>query len=411
MVPARKMVGAIAGIVMLVSACSSGASPSPSTPAAPSQAASSAAAPSAAAPSAAASVAPSAAACNADANLAAAEQAGVLAKGPHGETAEAASTVTLSADELTKVKAMNATAAIVMHYTGDDWTSAQIAGLKQEFGQLGIKIVASTNANFSAATQVSNIETVMALKPSIIVSIPVDPAATANAYKQAAAAGIKLVFMDNVPNGMTAGKDYIADVSADNPGNGVVSAHLMAKALNCTGKIGLIFHDADFFVTKQRYDGFKSTIQQDYPNIQIIDEKGVTGPDFAGQAQANANAMLTQHPDLNGIWAVWDVPAEGVMAAAKSAGRNDLVITTEDLGKNVAISLAQGGLIKGLGAQRPFDQGVTEAMLAAYGLLGKTAPAYVALPALAVSHDNVLQAWQDVYHVAAPAEVQSSFVK
>jgi ribose transport system substrate-binding protein len=251
----------------------------------------------------------------------------------------------------------------------------------------------------------------MAKKPSIIVSIPVDPAATANAYKQASAAGIKLVFMDNVPNGMTAGTDYIADVSADNPGNGVVSAHLMAKALNCKGKIGLIYHDADFFVTKQRYEGFKSTIQQYYPDIQIIDEKGVTGPDFAGQAQANANAMLTQHPDINGIWAVWDVPAEGVMAAAKNAGRTDLVITTEDLGKNVAISLAQNGLIKGLGAQRPFDQGVTEAKLAAYGLLGKTAPAYVALPALAVSHDNVLQAWQDVYHQAAPSEVQSSYVK
>jgi ribose transport system substrate-binding protein len=121
--------------------------------------------------------------------------------------------------------------------------------------------------------------------------------------------------------------------------------------------------------------------------------------------------MLTQHSDLNGIWAVWDVPAEGVMAAARAAGRTDLVITTEDLGKNVAIALAQNSLVKGLGAQRPFDQGVTEAMLAAYGLLGKTAPSYVALPSLAVNHDNVLQAWQDVYHAPAPAEVTSSFVK
>ncbi len=399
-----RLLGIVASAALVISACSSsGTSPSPAAPVSQP--------PSQAAPASQVAASAAAAGCNADANLAAAEQAGVLAKGPHGESAQPASSVTLSADELAKVKSMHASAAIVFHYTGDDWTGAQQAGLTYEFGQLGIKIVAVTSANFSAATQVSNIETVMALKPNIIVSIPVDPVATANAYKQAAAAGIKLVFMDNVPNGMTAGKDYIADVSADNPGNGVVSAHLMAKALGCKGKIGLIYHDADFFVTKQRYEGFKSTIQQYYPSIQIIDEKGVTGPDFAGQAQADANAMLTQHPDLNGIWAVWDVPAEGVMAAAKNAGRNDLVITTEDLGKNVAISLAQNGLIKGLGAQRPFDQGVTEAKLAAYGLLGKTAPAYVALPALAVSHDNVLQAWQQVYHVPAPAEVQSSYVK
>jgi ribose transport system substrate-binding protein len=400
---AGRLIGLAASVAVIFSACSSTAStpnPTASTPTAPT--------------STNAVVATTGATdngCNAAANLAAAEKAGVQAKGPHGEAAQSASTVTLSAAEIAQVKAMNAKAAIVMHYSGDDWSSAQIAGLRSEFGVLGITVAATTDANFSAATQVSDIETVMTLKPQIIVSIPTDPAATASAYMKAAAAGIKLVFMDNVPNGMTAGKDYVADVSADNPGNGIVSAHLMAQALGCKGKIGLIFHDADFFVTKQRYDGFKQTIAADYPNIQIVDEKGVTGSDFAGQAQTAAAAMLTQHSDLNGIWAVWDVPAEGVMAAARAAGRTDLVITTEDLGKNVAIALAQNSLVKGLGAQRPFDQGVTEAMLAAYGLLGKTAPSYVALPSLAVNHDNVLQAWQDVYHAPAPAEVTSSFVK
>jgi ribose transport system substrate-binding protein len=298
-----------------------------------------------------------------------------------------------------------------MHYGGDDWSGAQIAGLTQQFGELGIEIVATTDADFSPATQVSNIETVLALNPSIIVSIPTDPVATAQAYKKAADAGVELVFMDNTPNDLVAGTDYVSVVSADNRGNGVVSAHLAAKALNCEGTIGLIFHDADFFVTRDRYEGFKETIEADYPNIEIVDEKGVTGPDFAGQAQSNATAMLTQRPDLSAIWAVWDVPAEGVIAAARSAGREDLVILTEDLGKNVAIQLAKDELIKGLGAQRPFDQGVTEAKLAAYGLLDKEAPEYVALPALPVSHENVLEAWQEVYHQDPPAEVADSYAE
>ena len=51
------------------------------------------------------------------------------------------------------------------------------------------------------------------------------------------------------------------------------------------------------------------------------------------------------------------------------------------------------------------SQGVAEAKLAAYGLLGKTAPPYVALNALAVTKDNVLQAWKDVYHTDPPAEL------
>ena len=54
---------------------------------------------------------------------------------------------------------------------------------------------------------------------------------------------------------------------------------------------------------------------------------------------------------------MWDVPAEGVMAAARAAGRTDLKIATEDLGTNVAIALAKGEMVVGLGAQVPFDQG------------------------------------------------------
>ncbi|NIK57333.1 substrate-binding domain-containing protein [Kribbella shirazensis] len=341
----------------------------------------------------------------------AAVQGKVLSKGPHGEDPATAEAAELTDAEVAKVKAMGATAAIVMHYGGNDWANAQVAGLKEGFAELGIQVVATTDANFKPDKQVSDLETVITKKPDVIVSIPTDPVATAGAYKKAAAAGIKLVFMDNVPQGMTAGKDYVSVVSADNYGNGVVSAHLLAKALGGKGKVGVIFHEADFFVTKQRYDGLRKTLSEDYPDLEIVESKGIAGPDFAGDAQAAANAMLSKHPDLAGIWAVWDVPAEGVMAAARASGRADLKIATQDLGKNVAIALAKDQLVAGLGAQRPFDQGVTEAKLAAGALLGKTAPPYIALSALPVTHASVLEAWKQVYHVDAPADLQKVFKK
>ena len=332
----------------------------------------------------------------------------VYSTGPNGEKPTSASEVKLSADELAKVKGMNATAAIVLHYAGNDWSTAQVDGLKSQFASLGINVIAVTDANFKPEKQVSDLETVLAKKPNIIVSIPTDPVATADAYKKAADAGVKLVFMDNVPKGLTQGKDYVSVVSADNYGNGVAAGHLMAQALNSKGKIGIIYHSADFFVTKQRYDAFKKTIQDNYKDIQIVEEQGIGGPDFAGDAEKVASAMLTKHADLNGIWGVWDVPSEGIMAAVRSSGRTDLVVTTCDLGKNVAIEMAKGGMIKGLGAQRPFDQGVAEANLAAYGLLGKTAPAYVALNALPVTKDSVLDSWKTVYHQDAPADLKAA---
>ena len=257
----------------------------------------------------------------------------VFSKGPNGEAASPPSSADLTDEEVAKIKSLGLKAAIVMHTGGDDWSQAQINGLNSEFERLGIEVVATTDAKFDPKTQVSDLQTVMAKKPDIIVSLPTDPVATAAAYREAAAGGAKLVFMDNIPAGFEAGKDYVSAVSADNYGNGVISAHLMAKALGGQGKIGVVYHDADFFVTKQRYDGFRTTMEQDYPGIEIVESKGVGGPDFATQAQNAAAAMLSKHSDLDGIWAVWDVPAEGVLAAARAAGRLDLKIATEDLGK------------------------------------------------------------------------------
>src|ERR1700752_1893270 len=95
----------------------------------------------------------------------------VMSLGPNGEKPEAASTVTLTDEELAKIKDMHAKAAIVMHYAGNDWSQAQIEGLKAQFEKMGIEVVATTDAGFKPDKQVADIETVMAQKPNIIVRI------------------------------------------------------------------------------------------------------------------------------------------------------------------------------------------------------------------------------------------------
>ena len=152
----------------------------------------------------------------------------VLGKGVNGEQAALPETAALSDAEVAKVKSMGLTAAIVMHYGGNDWSTAQIDGMNSEFKRLGITVVATTDANFKPDKQVSDIETVLAKKPDIIISIPTDPVATAAAYRKVVNAGVTLVFIGNTPKGFVAGKDYVSVVSADDYGNGVTSAHLMA---------------------------------------------------------------------------------------------------------------------------------------------------------------------------------------
>ena len=331
----------------------------------------------------------------------------VFSKGPNGETPVSASEVKLADAELTKIKSLHATAAIVLHYSGNDWSRAQVAGLKFQFAAMGISIIAITDAGFKPEKQVADLETVLVKKPSVIVSIPTDPVATAGAFKKAADAGVKLIFMDNVPKGLVAGTDYVSVVSADNYGNGAAAAALLAEALGgretsdsfITGLTSLLPESATTALRDAR---------REFPRYKDRRGTGNWRAGFSGDGERAASAMITSHRNLDGIWAVWDVPAEGVIAAARSAGRDRLVVTTCDLGENVAIDMARGGFVKGLGAQRPFDQGVTEALLAGYGLLGKKASAYVALPALPVTKDTLLPAWKEVYHQDPPTEIKDS---
>lgn len=327
--------------------------------------------------------------------------------GPNGEKATPASSLTLTDEEIEKLKDGNYTAAISFHYAGNDWSSAQQKGLEDTFKKYGITIVGTTDANFSVEQQVSDLETLTALKPDVMISIPTDAKATSDAFKRVSAQGIKLVFMDNVPDNFVAGENYVGAVSADNYGNGVIAAELIGEKLNGKGKIGIVHYDVDYFVTNQRLEAFEETIKTKYPDIEVIAKKGFSD---VNQSTEVADAMLTQNPDLEAIFAIWDIPAEGVLSALTSAGREDIYVSSIDLGDNIAKEIAQGNVL-GVGAQLPYDQGVAEATMAAYALLGKETPSYVAVPATKVERNTIVTGYEMVYHKEAPSFITEELDK
>ena len=326
-------------------------------------------------------------------------EAEIMSTGPNGETAVNADTLSLTEEQKEEIRGMGLTAAISMHYGGNDWATAQIQGLTDSFEDLGIELLTTTDANFSAEQQVSDIENIMTLNPDILISIPVDATASADAYKRAAEAGITIVFMDNCPVGMTAGEDYVSVVSADNYGNGCIAAEILGEALGGAGDIGMVYYDADYFVTNQRDQGFRDTMAEKYPDINIVTEQGFTDENGCSE---QGDAILTQYPNIDGIYASWDIPMEGVLSSVRAAGmEGQIALSTIDLGNNIALEIANG-TVAGLGAQMPYDQGVAEATLAAMSILGEECPSYVAVPAKRVDSENVLDAYKDVYHVDAP---------
>lgn len=321
--------------------------------------------------------------------------------GPQGEAATPSSSVALTDTDITALKDKGYKAALLWH-TSSDFTNAVTAGATDEFARAGIAIVVKTDAQFDAARQRSDIETALAAKPNVILSLPLDPVTSAEAFRQAVKDGIKLVFLSNLPKDYKQGTDYASIVTDDLFQMGKQAADAMAKAIGGKGKVGYIFHDATYYVTNQRDQAFKTTIEKDYPDIKIVAEQGISDP---ARAEELANAMLLQHPDLDGIYVTWAEPADGVLSALRSSGNTKTKIVTLDLAEPVGLDMVKGGNVAALVADKAYELGRAMAAAGMKSLLGQETPAFVVAPALTVTKDNVAQGWKDSLNRDAPQSV------
>ncbi len=321
--------------------------------------------------------------------------------GPNNEPATAVATLTLSDAEVEQIRAGGHTAAFAWHELYD-WSGAVAQGAKDEFERLGISVIAETTAGFDSARQQANVETTMALSPSILVSLPVDPAAGASTYAAAIEGGAKIVFIDNAAAGFVHGQDYVTTVSADLVGIGEKTSEAMATALGGEGKIGYIFHDADFHVTNLRDSAFKWFIENRYDGIEIVAEAGMADP---ARIEDIANAMMLQNPDLDGLYVPWAEPAAGVLSVLRQQGREDLKIVTIDLNEPVALDMVQGGSVAAMIADEAYNIGVYAARAGAAGLLGREVEPFLVVDALIVTADTVAEGWQQSLHHDAPASL------
>ncbi|MET3926331.1 substrate-binding domain-containing protein [Devosia sp. 2618] len=321
--------------------------------------------------------------------------------GPNGETATPSADVVLSDADIAALQGKGYKAALLWH-TSSDFVNAVSAGAADEFARAGVEVVATTDAGFDAAKQRSDIETALVAGPNVILSLPVDPVTSAEAFRQAITDGVELVFLSNLPAGYVHGTDYAAIVTDDLYQMGKQAADTLAAAIGDKGTVGWIFHDADYYVTNQRDNAFKSVIESDYPNIEIVAEQGITDP---ARAEELASAMLLQNPDLNGIYVTWAEPADGVLSALRAAGNTETKIVTLDLSEPVALDMVRGGNVVGLVADEAYELGRAMAAAGLKGLLGEDVPAFIVAPALTVTAANVAEGWQQSLHRDAPASV------
>ena len=322
---------------------------------------------------------------------------------PAGDLAELAGALELTDEEAAKIKEGNFRVAICMHMLNNDVNVTKTNLIQETLENYGVEVIAVTDGESNVETMISNLETVMAMSPDLIISIAYDVNAMVPIFEQVRDAGIKLVFFECAPTGFVAGEDYAALVSTDYYGNGRFAAEYMAYLLNYEGTVGIAYYDADVWTCNQRDDAFREVMKK-YPNIEVVADQGYA--DF-NQAGVVGDAILAQYPDVDGIYATWDTPAEQIIDSANAVGRDDLIITTVDLGDSSARIMAEGGMIKAIGSPRSYEDGSAISMAALYALIDKDlGSGYVATPTCGVNQENVLEAYKTIFNAEPAQETQ-----
>ncbi len=319
-------------------------------------------------------------------------------RGNVGELPTWSTEVNITPDKVRQVCAKGLKAAF-LNWSSGAYNQAVLAGAKDALEPMGIKLVAVTNYNFNEAQLATDVRNVMALKPNIILYSGVDPTADRAALQPAVDAGVAVVSFANAPGGWTTNKpkNFVTLISYDTHGNGAAVAREVAKRFPNGAKLGMIYFDANYKLVNEREKGFVDELSK--TNVKIVVRMPMSDPH---KTQEIISANLARYPDLEVIFAPWDLPADGVLAALSAAGKK-IPVAHIDLGFSGATEIAcRTGPIFVMSSQLVYEWGRTGAIAAALHALGQPVPPYIVTPVFAATKDNLKEAWDLAYGGLVP---------
>ena len=165
------------------------------------------------------------------------------------------------------------------------------------------------------AKQVADVENFLTQQINLLIISPNEATPLTSVVKKAYDKGIPVLVLDRKVDGDA----YTEFIGADNTDIGRQAGKYMAeKVLPNGGKIAEIRGLAGSTPAKERADGFAAGIAGS--KIEIV--ATVDGDWLKEKGQAQADALLKAHPEIQAIYAQNDPMAEGAYLAAKAAARD-----------------------------------------------------------------------------------------
>jgi len=325
-------------------------------------------------------------------------------KGPNGETVTLdKDSLKLTVDEVKKIQEGNYKIATSWNTLDGEYFMAWRQGAIDCAKYLNLDIVAEASADFDYTKQLSDIESFIPLKPDVIISAPIDPVGSAQAFRPALDAGIKLAFVSNIPEGYVKGKDYIGVTTSSAHDYGAFAYEMLYDLVGSGGKVASITWNTVNWYTVYYQKVFYDLMAKG--DLNLVQEEGYVDYDDAYKA---ANAIILKNPDIKAMWVDYATPGQGAINAIKDAGKiNDIDIVTGPYDEPTLLSLVSGD-VDGVNGDTTYLVGWDSVLLAAYGILGKEGPDYAICPAIKLTLKNIRDAWAAGTGIPLPESVDKA---
>lgn len=245
---------------------------------------------------------------------------------------------------------------------------SSVNGGKEEAAKQGAELIVF-DPQADAQKQVTMVEDCIAQKVDAMVLDPIESGSLMGVIEDAGKKGIKIAVLDTpVQSPHVVTQIGVPQFEASREFGQMVAGYILGK-MDGKANIGVMLASTE--VQLARRDGFLEALKT-VPGAKVVAEGD--GRNILERATAEAEDMLTAHPDINVIYATGDPQLQGGLAAAASQGKQIAFFGWDDIPAPFLKPL-EDGIIVGFMKQKPEVGGMMAVRYMSDAVRGKEVPA------------------------------------
>jgi len=268
--------------------------------------------------------------------------------------------------------------AMVVNVAADYWKAGQVGFLKgcSDLGIPTSKCTYFAPPNGKLTEQNSELETLRSQGITGYSISAIDPASAAGTISSDMKKGVFVLPIDSPLPGTAAASLYLG---TPNYTAGYQAGLAMKQLLGGKGSVAILVGSLTAANATQRIAGFEDAIK----GTTITVAQKVNDNLSASTATSDAETILANNPNVNGLYGVYSYDGPALAQAVQSAGKTASVSIVSDDSDAQTLQFIQSGVIGGTVVQMPYQQGYTGAyILAAEKVLGSSATMAIVKPYL-----------------------------